>query len=53
MHAKETLVDREVKDGDKVEIGTPYIEGVEVVGKVEKEGRAKKIIVFKYKKRKL
>jgi large subunit ribosomal protein L21 len=36
----------------KTLIGTPYVLGAKVVGTVLKQGRAKKIIVFKYKKRK-
>ena len=36
------------KDG-KVKIGKPLVEGAKVVGKVLKQGRSKKIIVFKYK----
>lgn len=41
-----------VVDGDKVEIGRPYIEGATVTAKVEKEGRARKVIVFKYRPKK-
>ena len=36
------------KDG-KIKIGKPLVEGAKVVGKVLKQGRSKKIIVFKYK----
>jgi large subunit ribosomal protein L21 len=36
----------------KTLIGTPYVLGAQVVGTVIKQGRGKKIIVFKYKKRK-
>ena len=35
-----------------VEIGTPILKGVKVIGKVLKQGKAKKIIVFKYKAKK-
>ena len=35
-------------DGDKVEIGTPYVSGVEVEGKVLRQARDKKKIVFRY-----
>lgn len=35
-------------DGEKVVIGSPYIIGAVVGGKVLKQGRGKKIIVFKY-----
>ena len=36
----------------KLEIGTPFVKGVKVIGKVLKQGRGKKIIVFKYKAKK-
>ena len=35
-------------DGKKTEIGTPYVKGAKVEAKVLSQGRAKKIIVFKY-----
>ena len=35
-----------------VKVGTPYVEGAKVTATVEDEGRDKKVIVFKYKKRK-
>lgn len=35
-------------EGD-VSVGAPYVDGARVVAKVEEEGRAKKILVFKYK----
>lgn len=38
--------------GEKVLIGTPNVIGAKVVAKVIKHGRGKKIIVFKYKRRK-
>ncbi|PLT30136.1 50S ribosomal protein L21 [Peribacillus deserti] len=38
--------------GDNVKVGSPVIEGATVTAKVEKHGRAKKIIVFKYKAKK-
>ena len=37
-----------VADEKKVEIGTPIIQGARVEGKIVKQGRDKKIIVFKY-----
>ena len=40
-----------VEDGS-LHLGTPYIEGATVEAKVEKQGRGKKIIVFKYKAKK-
>jgi len=39
-------------DEKSVEVGTPTISNARVVGKVLEEGRAKKVIVFKYKRRK-
>lgn len=38
--------------GDDTKVGTPVVEGATVTGKVVEQGRAKKIIVFKFKKRK-
>lgn len=36
-------------DGDNVQIGTPTVSGAAVTGKVLAQGRADKVIVFKYK----
>lgn len=36
----------------KLEIGAPFIKGVKVIGKVLKQGKGKKVIVFKYKAKK-
>jgi large subunit ribosomal protein L21 len=33
-------------------VGTPYLENAKVTAKVEKQGKAKKIIVYKYKSKK-
>lgn len=38
--------------GETVKIGSPTVAGAKVVAKVLKQGRGKKIIVFKYKRRK-
>lgn len=38
--------------GDDVKVGAPYVDGATVTAKVEKQGRQKKINVFKYKRRK-
>ncbi len=38
--------------GENVKVGSPVVEGATVTAKVEKHGRAKKIIVFKYKAKK-
>ncbi len=39
------------KDGD-VLVGTPVVEGAKVEGTVLKQGKGKKVIVFKYKPKK-
>jgi large subunit ribosomal protein L21 len=39
-------------DGDNVSIGQPALEDVAVEGHIVEQGKAKKIIVFKYKRRK-
>jgi large subunit ribosomal protein L21 len=39
-------------DGDRVEIGSPLVDGAHVSGTILEHGRDKKIIVFKYKRRK-
>jgi len=33
-------------------LGTPYVEGAKVTCKVEKQGKEKKIMIFKYKSKK-
>ena len=38
--------------GDDLKIGQPYVEGANVTAVVEKQGKGKKIIVFKYKAKK-
>ncbi len=39
-------------DGENMRIGQPVVDGVEVKGHVVEQGKARKIIVFKYKRRK-
>ena len=39
-------------DGENVSVGTPLLEDVAVNGHIVEQGKAKKIIVFKYKRRK-
>ena len=39
-------------DGENVNVGTPLVDGASVTGKVEKQGKAKKIYVFKMKRKK-
>mmetsp|Transcript_19108 Transcript_19108/g.8893 ORF Transcript_19108/g.8893 Transcript_19108/m.8893 type:complete len:104 (+) Transcript_19108:528-839(+) len=41
-----------VSDGKNVSIGQPLIENASVHGHIVEHGKSKKIIVFKYKKRK-
>ena len=38
-----------ITDGDKITVGTPTVDGAKVVATSQGEGKAKKIIVFKYK----
>ena len=37
---------------DGTKIGTPYVEGASVTGKVLKNGKAKKVTIFTYKPKK-
>ncbi|XXP77122.1 MAG: 50S ribosomal protein L21 [Lettuce witches'-broom phytoplasma] len=39
-------------ENDKNILGTPFVEGAKIEAKVLKQGKAKKIIVVKYKRRK-
>ena len=39
-------------DGEKVQLGRPYIESSKVNGHIVRQGRNRKIVVFKYKRRK-
>ena len=41
-----------VIDGENVTVGTPVVEGAKVDASVVKNGKGKKIIVFKYKPKK-
>ena len=41
-----------VVGGDDVKVGAPYVEGATVTATVAKQGKAKKIIVYKYKPKK-
>ncbi|WP_297213081.1 50S ribosomal protein L21, partial [uncultured Flavonifractor sp.] len=41
-----------VIDGDKITVGTPVVEGARVDASVVKNGKGKKILVFKYKPKK-
>ena len=41
-----------VLDGENSKIGAPVVEGASVEAKVVKNGKAKKVVVFKYKAKK-
>ena len=41
-----------VADGENVNVGAPTVAGATVTAKVEKQGKAKKIYVFKMKRKK-
>ncbi len=41
-----------VAEGDRVTVGTPTVAGASVTGEVVLQGRARKVIVFKFKRRK-
>jgi large subunit ribosomal protein L21 len=41
-----------VGDGADAKVGTPYVDGVTVEGKVIETGKGKKVIIFKYKAKK-
>lgn len=46
----EVVFDKVLMVNDK--IGTPYVEGATVTAKCEKQGRGKKIVIFKYRPKK-
>ena len=41
-----------VADGDTIQVGQPLVEGARVKSEIIRQGKAKKIIVFKKKRRK-
>ncbi|MEJ2662270.1 MAG: 50S ribosomal protein L21, partial [Desulfobacteraceae bacterium] len=41
-----------LSDGENVKVGQPVLEGVQVKGHIIEQGKHKKILVFKYKRRK-
>ena len=41
-----------VADGDKVQVGRPMVDGASVTGTIIEEGRGRKVIAFKKKRRK-
>ena len=50
---KEFTFDKVVAiENNGLTLGTPYVEGAKVTCKVEKHGKEKKIVIFKYKQKK-
>ena len=41
-----------VADGEEVKIGQPQVEGAKVTAKIVEQGKAKKVLVYKKKRRK-
>ena len=41
-----------LSDDEGIKIGAPYVEGAKVFGEVVENGKAKKVIIFKYKSKK-
>lgn len=41
-----------VVDGDTTKVGTPVVDGASVTGKVEKQGKERKVVTYKYKPKK-
>ena len=39
-------------NGDKIDIGKPFLDGTKVIGRITYQGKNRKIVVFKYKRRK-
>ncbi len=50
---EEVVFDKVILVSDATtKVGTPYVEGAKVTCKVEKQGKEKKVIIFKYKQKK-
>lgn len=49
IEIKEVLL---LKDGDKVLVGRPFFSGAKVIAEVKEQGRGRKIVVGKFKRRK-
>jgi large subunit ribosomal protein L21 len=39
-------------DGENISVGKPFLENTKVVGRVKRHGKGRKIVVFKFKRRK-
>jgi large subunit ribosomal protein L21 len=41
-----------IGEGDSISVGTPFVQGAEVVASVIGDGKEKKVIIYKYKSKK-
>lgn len=41
-----------VSNGEEVNVGKPYVNGVSVTGNIVEQGKSKKIVVYKFKRKK-
>lgn len=41
-----------VSNGEEVKVGKPYVDGVSVEGNIVEHGKAKKVVIFKFKRKK-
>ena len=39
-------------DGDNLKVGQPYVQNATVTGRITRQGKSRKVVVFKYKRRK-
>jgi large subunit ribosomal protein L21 len=39
-------------DGEQVQIGKPYVENAKVTGRITRQGKHRKVVVFKFRRRK-
>lgn len=39
-------------DGERFRVGQPYVQNVKVTGRITRQGKNRKVLVFKYKRRK-
>jgi large subunit ribosomal protein L21 len=39
-------------DGEKVQVGKPFVENAKVLGRLKRQDKSKKVVVFKFKRRK-
>jgi large subunit ribosomal protein L21 len=39
-------------DGENVQVGKPFVENVKVLGRLKRQDKSKKVLVFKFKRRK-